>query len=200
MSSASGRRAASTGRVNPDTGAVLWKTQVGPGGHLGGIHWGTAVDSHAVYVGVNDELGMPYTMGGPPDAGQAGVKTSVGSWAALDPAGAPGVAPGPSNKGKILWQVANPAMSAPFMGGSVNGPLAVVNGVIFAGSMDAMGMMYALDAATGAVKWQFQSGASVYSGPAIVNGVVYWGVGYPSSRLGLGSSGPTQLYAFDLGN
>jgi len=62
----------------------------------------------------------------------------------------------------------------PHAGGSVNGPLAVVNGVIFAGSMDSMGMMYALDATTGDVKWQFASGATVYSGPAIVNGVVYW--------------------------
>jgi len=35
-------------------------------------------------------------------------------------------------------------------------------------------MMYALDATTGDVKWQFASGATVYSGPAIVNGVVYW--------------------------
>jgi polyvinyl alcohol dehydrogenase (cytochrome) len=183
--------------LNPDTGAVLWKTQVGPGGHLGGIHWGTAVDSKAVYVGVNDESGLPYTMGG--SGPQAGMMTSVGSWAALDPTGGGG-APGPTNKGKILWQVTNPAMTAPFNGGSVNGPLAVSNGVLFAGSMDAMGMMYALDVTTGAVLWSFQSGATVYSGPAISNGVVYWGAGYPANRLGLGSSGPTQLYAFDLGN
>jgi polyvinyl alcohol dehydrogenase (cytochrome) len=171
---------------NADTGSVLWKTQVGPGGHLGGIHWGTAVDSNAVYVGVNDEVGNPYKLGG--TGPQAGTQTSVGSWAALDP-----------KTGKTIWQIANPAMSAPLNGGSVNGPLAVWNGVVFAGSMDAMGMMYALDAATGKVLWQFASGASVYSGPAIVNGAVYWGAGYPASRLGLGSSGPTQLYAFDLG-
>jgi polyvinyl alcohol dehydrogenase (cytochrome) len=181
--------------LNPDTGATLWSAQVGPGGHLGGIHWGAAVDSKAVYVGVNDESGMPYSMGG--SGPQAGVSTSVGSWAALSPAGAPGPT-GPTNHGAILWQIANPAMTAPLAGGSVNGPLTVINGVIFAGSMDAMGMMYALDATTGAVKWQFASGASVYSGPAIVNGVVYWGAGYPAGRLGLGTSGPTQLYAFAL--
>jgi polyvinyl alcohol dehydrogenase (cytochrome) len=172
--------------LNPDTGAVLWKTQVGPGGHLGGIHWGTAVDTNAVYVGVNDESGNPYTLGG--SGPQKGMKTSVGSWAALDPA-----------TGKTIWQIANPAHAAPYNGGSVNGPLSIWNGVVFAGSMDAMGMMYALDATTGAVLWQFQSGSSVYSGPAIVNGVVYWGAGYPASRLGLGSSGTTQLYAFDVG-
>ncbi len=183
--------------VNPDDGGVLWKTQVGPGGHLGGIHWGTAVDSNGVYVGVNDETGTAYTMGG--SGPQAGKKTSVGSWAALDPAGGSGDA-GVSNKGKILWQIANPSMTAPLEGASVNGPLAVYNGVVFAGSMDAMGMMYALDASSGKVLWQYASGATVYSGPAIANGVVYWGVGYPSTRLGFGSHGTVQLYAFELGD
>ena len=43
--------------VDADTHAVLWKTQVGPGGHLGGIQWGTATDGARVYVGVNDETG-----------------------------------------------------------------------------------------------------------------------------------------------
>jgi polyvinyl alcohol dehydrogenase (cytochrome) len=173
--------------VNADNGKVLWKNQVGPGGHLGGIHWGAAVDSDHVYVGVNDETGTAYTMGG--KGSQAGKKTSVGSWAALNVA-----------TGKTEWQVANPSMTAPLNGGSVNGPVAVVNGVVFGGSMDAKGTMYAMDGATGHILWSFESGATVYSGPAIVNGVVYWGVGYPSSRLGLGSSGTTQLYAFDLGN
>jgi polyvinyl alcohol dehydrogenase (cytochrome) len=50
--------------VDADSGSVLWKTPVGPGGHLGGIHWGTAVDSQRVYVGVNDELGVPYMLQG----------------------------------------------------------------------------------------------------------------------------------------
>jgi polyvinyl alcohol dehydrogenase (cytochrome) len=184
--------------LNPDNGAVFWKTQVGPGGHLGGIHWGTAVDDNAVYAGVNDEFGMGYTLGG--SGPQAGQKTSVGSWAALDPAGgATGAADAGPAKGKILWQIKNPAMSAPLNGGSVNGPLAVINGVLFAGSMDAVGMMYAFDTQTGKQLWSYPSGAPVYSGPAIVNGVVYWGAGYPSSRLGLGnaSPGPVQLYAFE---
>jgi polyvinyl alcohol dehydrogenase (cytochrome) len=183
--------------LDPDTGNVLWNTQVGPGGHLGGIHWSTAVDSKAVYVGVNDETGSSYMMGG--SGPQAGMKTSVGSWAALDLAGAAGDA-GASNHGKILWQIANPAMTAPLNGGSVNGPPTIINGVMFVGSMDAMGMMYALDAATGNVLWSYASGASVYSGAAVVDGVVYWGSGYPSSRLRLGTSGaPAQLYAFELG-
>jgi polyvinyl alcohol dehydrogenase (cytochrome) len=171
--------------VDADTHAVLWKTQVGPGGHLGGIHWGTATDGARVYVGVNNQMGIKYKLGGAGD--QAGVQTTVGSWAALD-----------SATGATLWQVANPAMTAPLNGASVNGPLSVVNGVVFGGSMDNDGMMYAFDATSGKILWSFKSGGSVYGGAAIVDGVVYWGSGYPSSRLGFGSDGKA-IYAFALG-
>jgi polyvinyl alcohol dehydrogenase (cytochrome) len=167
--------------VDADSGEVLWKTQVGPGGHLGGIHWGTAVDSTAVYVGVNDEKGVAYTLGG--KGPQAGKKTHVGSWAALDPA-----------TGDILWQIANPTMIAPVAGASVNGPVTVVNGVLLAGSMDRAGTMLALEASTGHVLWTFQSGGTVYGAPAIVDGVVYWGSGYPK-RLQFGTESKA-LYAF----
>ena len=61
--------------------------------------------------------------------------------------------------------------------------------------MDAHGTMYALDATSGAVLWSFQAGGTVYGGPAVVGGVVYWGAGYPSNRLGFGTSAK-KLYAF----
>jgi polyvinyl alcohol dehydrogenase (cytochrome) len=171
--------------LDPDTGSVLWQRQVGPGGHFGGIHWGPAVDADRVYVGVNSERNTPYTLGGmAPDGGQ---RTSVGSWAALDPA-----------SGNTQWQIANPAMTSPLSGASVNGPLAAVNGVVFAGSMDAQGTMYAFDGSSGAVLWSFASGATVYGGAAVAGGVVYWGNGYPTSRLGFGTPGG-NLYAFRIG-
>jgi polyvinyl alcohol dehydrogenase (cytochrome) len=66
---------------------------------------------------------------------------------------------------------------------------------VFAGSMDPSGMMYALDASSGDVLWSFKSGGTVYGGPAVVGGVVYWGAGYSSSRLGFGTS-VKKLYAF----
>jgi polyvinyl alcohol dehydrogenase (cytochrome) len=170
--------------VDPDTGSVLWHDQVGPGGHFGGIHWGTAVDGLHVYVGVNDDSGGSYSLGG---AGpQKGQRTSVGSWAALDP-----------STGSIEWQVANPAMTAPLNGASVNGPLAVAGGVVFGGSMDSKGTMFAFDGTSGAVLWSFASGGAVYGGAAVAGGVVYWGNGYPASRLGYGSHGG-NLYAFQI--
>jgi polyvinyl alcohol dehydrogenase (cytochrome) len=57
--------------------------------------------------------------------------------------------------------------------------------------------MFALDAATGATLWSFASGGSVIAGPAIVNGVVYWGSGYSRYGPALGS-GNNKLYAFAL--
>lgn len=170
--------------VDPDSGHVLWNQPVGPGGHLGGIHWGTAVDPKHIYVGVNDETGAAYTLGG--TRAQAGQQTTVGSWAALNP-----------SNGEIEWQVANPAMTAPILGASVNGPVSAANGVVFGGSMDTNGTMFAFDGETGAQLWSFQSGATVYGGPAIANGVVYWGNGYPASRLRFGTPGGT-LYAFQV--
>ena len=173
--------------VDADSGSVLWKTPVGPGGHLGGIHWGTAVDAQHIYVGVNDQTGAPYSLQG--TGAQGGTTTSVGSWAALDPA-----------TGVVKWQVADAALTAPLGGTSVNGPVSVANGVVFGGSMDAQGTMYAFDGATGAVLWSFASGGSVYGGPAIgADGTVYWGNGYPNAaRLLFGTPGG-KLYAFRVG-
>jgi polyvinyl alcohol dehydrogenase (cytochrome) len=170
--------------LDPDTGNVLWNQPVGPGGHLGGIHWGTAADAKHIYVGLNDNYGTAYTLGG--SGSQAGQSVTTGSWAALDP-----------STGEIQWQVADPAMSAPVGGTSVNGPVSAVNGVLFGGSMDSNGTMFAFNGDTGNVLWSYQSGATVYGGPAIAAGIVYWGNGYPNSRLLFGSPGGT-LYAFQV--
>lgn len=170
--------------LDPDTGDVVWVTTVGPGGHLGGLHWGTAMDGARIYAGVNDENATLYPVQG---AGKhAGETTKVGSWAALDP-----------STGGVLWQTPNPKGGMGEMGSDVNGPVTVANGVVFVGSMDLMGTMFALDAATGDVLWSFESGGTVYGGAAIVDGVVYWGSGYPKGRLGFGTTSK-KLYAFSV--
>jgi polyvinyl alcohol dehydrogenase (cytochrome) len=169
----------------------VWSTQVGPGGHLGGIHWGTATDGTRIYTENNAEGSPPpaFALGG--KGKLAGQMVTTGVWSALDP-----------NSGDILWQIPNPVLTVPNSGASCNGPVAVTNGVLFAGSMDSAGTMFALNAATGDVLWSFVSGGTVYGGPAIVNGVVYWGSGYPNGSgarpLGFGTSS-LKLYAFALG-
>jgi polyvinyl alcohol dehydrogenase (cytochrome) len=192
-----GQKSGTYWALDANTGATVWSTLVGPGGHLGGIHWGTATDGTRVYMENNLEGTTPYKLAG--SGPLAGMTTATGIWSAID-----------TTSGEILWQVPNPALwsaangGATLNGASCNGPVAVTNGVLFAGSMDANGTMFAFNAATGDTLWQFPSGGTVYGGPAIANGTVYWGCGYPNGvgagarPLGFGSS-CHKLYAFGLG-
>lgn len=66
--------------------------------------------------------------------------------------------------------------------------MTVANGVVFGG--DVAGDMVALDSTTGALLWRFQAGASVTCGPAVADGVIYWGSGDPYGKRA------TTLYAF----
>lgn len=88
--------------------------------------------------------------------------------------------------GKPLWQTADPTVGAIDMGS-----VSVANGVMYAGSQS--GSMYALDAADGKVLWSFASGGTVLDGPAIVEGVIYWGSGYNNP-----GTPNNQLYAFSI--
>ena len=49
----------------------------------------------------------------------------------------------------------------------------VVNGFVYFGSGD--GNLYALDAATGQLKWEFETDGVVHSSPAVFDGLVYFG-------------------------
>ena len=78
-------------------------------------------------------------------------------------------------------------------------PVTVANGVLYASSMAKLAnqnQMFALDARSGRILWEFGAGSSVNSGPAVVGGSVYWGTGY--SRSGVEGSGNTQLYSFSI--
>jgi polyvinyl alcohol dehydrogenase (cytochrome) len=155
---------------NPDTGQLLWQTQVGPGGHLGGIMWGSATDGQRIYVAVSNVLGISYAAG------------KAGSWAALNPA-----------NGAILWQVPDPN------GAMGVGPVTVANGVVYVPSTAGKSTepnMIALNAATGETLWSFASGTTTIGGAAVVNGVVYWGTGY--THLSGFTGGTKSFYAFSI--
>lgn len=159
--------------LNPDTGQVLWRTQVGPGSRMGGILWGSASDGTRIYVAIGNPFGESYPN---PALGTAG------TWAALDPA-----------TGKILWQVPDPS-GVPDLGA-----MTVANGVVYAPSTaHATGAptMLALNASSGKKLWSYAGGATTIGGATVVNGMVYWGSGY--SRLGSPYTGNHMFYAFSL--
>ncbi len=166
--------------LNPDTGAVVWVTQAGPGGTAGGLQWGSSVDGTRVYTSNSNSNYQPWVL---PD----GSTTNLGVWSGLDAA-----------TGELLWQT--PAPIAPpnpfaFLWGTTSGPTTTANGVVFGCSVEPAGHMYALDGATGEILWSFASGGSCLSGAAISNGMVYWGSGY--SNFG-GGTPNNKVFAFGL--
>jgi polyvinyl alcohol dehydrogenase (cytochrome) len=170
-----GQKSGMYSAFDPDTGAFLWGTVVGPGSSLGGMEWGSATDGNRIYVSIANRNHLPYTAGN--------AVGTAGSWSALDPA-----------TGEILWQTPDP-------NGAVDiGPMTVANGVLYAPSTGAASAttpnMFALDAKTGQVLWSYPSGGSVNAGAVIVDGTVYWGSGY--GRLGF-VGGQNKFYAFSLG-
>ncbi len=172
---------------DPDTGNVVWSTQVGPGGTLGGLEWGSAVEGQRVFVAECNTAFAPVTFTVGPQAGRI---VRGGFWSALDAA-----------TGQVLWQVAGdqpPAVvsrtTPPGAIALTPGAVSVANGVVFAGALDAAGTMYALDAETGNILWHFASGGSVNSGAAIVDGVVYWGSGYSHIQ----GTPNNKFYAFSV--
>jgi polyvinyl alcohol dehydrogenase (cytochrome) len=145
--------------LDPGTGRVVWKTQVGPGSTAGGIMWGSATDGQRVYAAIVNGDNEPYRIRSV--TGETSVITG-GSWAALDAA-----------TGRIIWQTADP------QGAGDAGFVTTANGIVYAGSLAPDGdNMYALDAATGTITWRFASGGAVIAGAAVVDGTVYWGSGY----------------------
>jgi polyvinyl alcohol dehydrogenase (cytochrome) len=160
--------------VDARTGDILWSAAAGPGGLQGGIQWGSATDGRRVYVAEANSMLLPHTL---PD----GRTIRSGSFAALDPP-----------TGRILWQVPDPS-------GDGNIDIAAVttaNGVLYASSMS--GRMFALNAATGEVLWDFQGEAASAAGPAVVDGTVYWGNGYPNRGQLPPVPTPSTFYAFSV--
>jgi polyvinyl alcohol dehydrogenase (cytochrome) len=156
------------------------------------MEWGTAFDGDRIYASITNHHHIPYRL--TENGVISNTTVTGGSWAALDPA-----------TGVILWQTADPqfeTLPAPLgvVGVWDLAPVSVANGVLYASSMAKLAtqnQMFALDAATGEILWQFAAGSSVNSGPAIVDGSVYWGSGY--SRSGVEGSGNNRFYAFSIG-
>ncbi|VVA41545.1 Hypothetical predicted protein [Prunus dulcis] len=96
-----------------------------------------------------------------------------------------------ARSGKVLWSTVNPSNA------SSPGPVSVANGVLFAGSPDPQGSLYAMNTRTGKILWSYETGASVYGGMSISNGCIYVGNGYNVSfGVVLGFTPGTSLYAF----
>jgi len=190
---------------NPDTGKLIWKTQVGAGGALGGIEWGVAADRRQLFVPVSDLVGLLGELGGAPSTAKPGLT-------AVNPL-----------TGKIIWF--DPAPKAPchyagdrstdYSQGACmraqSAAPAAMPGVVFSGTMD--GWFRAYDARTGKVLWAFSTTAQTYDtvngvkdqpggdidglGPAISGGMVYTMSGF-NGASNTGGNGANVLLAFSV--
>jgi polyvinyl alcohol dehydrogenase (cytochrome) len=155
--------------LDPDTGAVVWRTQVGPGSFLGGMATGSASDGQRIYVSIANLYGIPTPVG------------AAGLWSALDPA-----------TGVILWMTGDPN------GAIALGPLTASDGVVYASSMassSAAPTMLALRADTGQIVWSYAAGSSVNAGATVSDRIVYWGSGYTHSGIP-GYTANNKFFAF----
>lgn len=137
-----GQKSGSLWAFEPDTGKVVWRTALGTGSALGGIHWGIAFDKDTVYAPVS-------TVG----------VAIPGEWDG-DPNIKPGIYAINAKTGKIKWQYnpEPPPGSPPPAGGrasrasAMSAAPAIIDGVLIAATLD--GTLHALDASTGALLWK----------------------------------------------
>ncbi|CAI9752692.1 unnamed protein product [Fraxinus pennsylvanica] len=151
-----------------DNGGLVWSTEAGPGGAVGGGTWGAATDKIRVYTNIANGNKQNFTLL------PSKKVTTGGGWVAMDP-----------STGRILWSTALPH-------NATTNPVTIANGVLFAGSTYKTGPVYAINAKNGKILWSYETGTSVYGGMSVSKGCVYVGNGYQPP---LYTSG-TSLFAF----
>ena len=172
-----GQKSGTVWALDPDNdGDVLWSTQIGRGGALGGIHWGMATDGRLLFAANADRRAEIVSIN--PD-----MEWSPGLFA-LD-----------LMDGEIVWSVPAPEQTCTDRPGCWRANSAaptVIPGVVFAGGLD--GHMRAHDAEDGRILWDFDTvrdfetvngisargGAIDGPGPVIANGLVFVNSGYAS--------------------
>jgi len=154
---------------DPDqNGKIVWQTRIGKGGTLGGVLWGIAGHNGVVYVPLSDIDRQKPESGG----GMFAIESATGKVAWKTPA------PKPTCLGKPGCTAAQLA------------PPSLIEGVIFAGSMD--GYLRAYEMTSGKIVWDFDAshefptqngirangGSFSATGPTIVDGMLYVNSGY----------------------
>jgi polyvinyl alcohol dehydrogenase (cytochrome) len=133
-----GQKSGTVRGIDPDSGEVIWRTQVGVGGFMGGVEWGMASDGQRLYVANADVLTS--------QDGRPGLF-------ALDPA-----------TGKDLWYAPSPRVGCHWAGmpcfNAQSAAPSVIPDAIFAGTTDGHERAYA--SADGKVLWDFDTAGHPY--------------------------------------
>ncbi len=132
-----GQKAGIVYALDPNNGKLLWKTRVGKGGMLGGVHWGMATDGRSVYAAVADnQFGL--------NMDDSTIHATPGIYA-LDVV-----------SGKIGWySAASPVPGKESYLGVNSAAPAVTPGIVFAGSND--GHLRAYSTTDGHILWDYNT-------------------------------------------
>ena len=157
-----------------DAGAVIWRTRIGSGSALGGIHWGMAVNEQLglLYVPVSDR-GTGEKAEHEPDPGLHALSISDGS---------------------VRWSVARTSNCADREGcfPGVSAAIIATETLVVAGGLD--GDLHAFDAVSGESLWSYdtwrsfdavngvetEGGAFDVHGPMLVDDMLFITSGYQS--------------------
>lgn len=213
----SGQKSGIVYGMNPNTGKVLWKRQIGNGSALGGIEWGIAADPKTIYAPNSDIVNMY-------DAYARAHGSDNSLFKEKQPPAKPGLAAIDPATGKVRWHIVPPAAPCQFRGdrtrsdrfpgacfNALSAAPAVMPGVVFEGATD--GWFRAYDAATGKVLWEDSTTSRTYAtangvpeqpggsidgnGPTIANGKVYVVSGHDGAG-GTGGNGSNVLLAYTV--
>jgi polyvinyl alcohol dehydrogenase (cytochrome) len=188
--------------IDPDSGKVLWKTQLGNGSALGGIEWGIGANDTHVFIPVSD-LGLLFSEGRP---GSPPPKPGLN---ALDPA-----------TGAVVWSTPAPKAACVYASDkgkpshcarSPSAAPAIIPGFVFEGALD--GWFRAYDAKTGKIVWEDSTTSRTYDtvngiksqpgggidgmGPTIAGGMVFITSGNNGAAR-VGSNGVNVLLAYSV--
>lgn len=173
--------------LDPDhEGRILWQIQVGRGGTLGGIQWGSAVDDRHLYVALSDakvDLASPGTVGAQPSA--------FGPSLLLDPKAGGGLFALDPMSGKVVWHTPHPGcIGKPGCSPAQSAAITAIPGVVFSGGLD--GHLRAYSAQSGQIIWDVDTASNYETvnrvsarggsldgpGAVVVDGLVYVNSGY----------------------
>jgi len=162
--------------LDPDKkGEILWQTRVGKGGLLGGIQWGMAADSTAVYAAISDIALVAGPEGYQPDPKIGGGLHAVDL-----------------RTGKKLWSALPPAegCKTPRCSPAQSSAVTAIPGAVFSTAED--GHIRAYSTKDGAILWDYNTlrsfdtvnqipahgGTMDGAGPAVAGGMLFVNSGY----------------------
>ena len=159
--------------LDPDDGGnIVWATQVGRGGFMGGIHWGMATDGTTLFVPINDRGLYFIHKDFPKKPGLHGVNVADGEilWSTIE-----------KNRCGLHFRGCGPGLSA---------PITLTRDIVFTGTLDGIAKAYAAD--DGRELWAFDTkrdyetvngekgfgGAIDSDGPVVIENQMFVNSGY----------------------